>query len=140
MEGSDAPRQRVSRNFLLKAEIAIFQDSPLRLRSKPDDMSHCWTGSSLRADNEPMQVQRAKVLSDILKAISHRPHLGEIATVLALVLFSLTPAAAQTSDSDNSNKEQPWTATSDSQDSSVGSRTRKTESHSQNGNRSVDKQ
>jgi hypothetical protein len=87
-----------------------------------------------------MQVQRTNALSDILKAISRRPHPGEIASVLALVLFSLTLAAAQTSDSDNSNKEQPWTATSDSQDSSVGSRTRKTESHSQNGNHTVDKQ
>jgi len=87
-----------------------------------------------------MQVQGTNALSDILKAISRRPHMGEIATVLALVLSSLTVASAQTSDADNSNKEQPWTATSDSQDSSVGSRTRKTESHSQNGNRSVDKQ
>lgn len=140
MEGSDAPRQRVSRNFHLEGETAIFQDAQLRLRSKPDAMSHCWTGSSLRADNEHMQVQRTNALSDILKAISRRPYPGEIAGVLALVLFSLTLAAAQTSDSDNSNKEQPWTATSDSQDSSLGSRTRKTETHSQDGNRTVDKQ
>jgi len=51
------------------------------------------------------------------------------------VLFSLTPAAAQTSDSDNSNKEQPWDCYLRLARLLVGSRTRKTESHSQNGNR-----
>ena len=60
--------------------------------------------------------------------------------LLVYALLSLTLAAAQTSDSDNSKKDQSWTATSDSQDSSLGSRTRKTESHSKNGNRTVDRQ
>jgi hypothetical protein len=56
--------------------------------------------------------------------------------VLFLVTFSFTLAAAQTSDS----SDQSWTSTSDSQDASVGSRTRKTESHTTDGNRTIDKQ
>jgi hypothetical protein len=60
--------------------------------------------------------------------------------LLVYALLSLTLAAAQTSDSNNASKDQSWTATSDSQDSSLGSRTRKTESHSKNGNRTVDRQ
>ncbi len=94
----------------------------------------------MRADNEHMQVQRANVRSSSVRAASRRGHLGIPASVLALVLFSLPLGAAQTSDSDSSSTNQSWTATSDSQDSSVGSRTRKTESHSQNGNRTIDKQ
>jgi hypothetical protein len=54
------------------------------------------------------------------------------------MLFVPYDTVAQTAAPDASN--QSWTANSDSQDSSVGSRTRKTESHTQNGNRTVDKQ
>ncbi len=73
------------------------------------------------------------------RAVEGRKHLLRLAVFLASALLSLTLAAtAQSSDADSSN--QSWTSTSDQQDSSVGSRTRTTESHSQSGNRTVDKQ
>ncbi len=74
--------------------------------------------------------------SNSLKSGVCRGHVGQAAGVLVLTFFALTLAAAQTSDSSN----QSWTSTSDSQDSSVGNRTRKSESHSKDGNRTVDRQ
>jgi hypothetical protein len=65
-----------------------------------------------------------------------RRYLRAIRTVPGILLLLCVVAWAQTSD-DNSK---PWSATSDTQDSNLGSRTRKTESHSQVGNRSIDKQ
>jgi hypothetical protein len=55
---------------------------------------------------------------------------------LCLIAFAFTPTVAQTPDSSN----QSWSSSSDSQDASVGSRTRKTESHTTDGNRTIDKQ
>lgn len=56
---------------------------------------------------------------------------------LLLVGFIL-PGWGQTSDNGDSSK--PWTATSESHDSASANRTRKVETHSQDGNRTVDRQ
>jgi sirohydrochlorin ferrochelatase len=83
-----------------------------------------------------MKLQRVDVHSRRPKTMACGSHLGKAAVVFALIFFALALAAAQTSDSSN----QSWTSTSDSEDSSVGSRTRKSETHSKEGNRTVDKQ
>jgi sirohydrochlorin ferrochelatase len=83
-----------------------------------------------------MKLQRVDVRSSRLKTTACGSHLGKAAVAFALIFFALALAAAQTSDSSN----QSWTSTSDSEDSSVGSRTRKSETHSKEGNRTVDKQ
>jgi len=77
------------------------------------------------------------LLSNKLEAAIRREYFARIVAGLASTFLALAlSASAQTPDAAN----QSWTATSDSQDSSAGSRSRKTESHSQNGNRTVDKQ
>jgi sirohydrochlorin ferrochelatase len=84
-----------------------------------------------------MRVLRLDVWAEDLKAIARASRVWRSATGLALALVALTIVAlGQTSDTSN----QSWTSTSDSQDSSVGRRTRKSESHTQDGNRTVDKQ
>jgi hypothetical protein len=68
-------------------------------------------------------------------------------TVLAIASFFLSfflPAFAITSwaqtSEGNGDSNKPWTSRSESQDSASVSRTRKTETHSQDGNRTVDRQ
>ena len=59
------------------------------------------------------------------------------AALLCALLVFVPHAWTQTSD-DTSNK--PWASSSEAQDSNLGSRTRHSESHTQDGNRTVDKQ
>lgn len=60
-----------------------------------------------------------------------------IVVLLPFALILLTTSQAQTPDAEAPSKS--WTATSESADSTTQSRTRTVESHSQNGNRTVDK-
>jgi hypothetical protein len=65
-----------------------------------------------------------------------------IASSFLLLFFLLGYSVvswAQTSDN-NGDSSKPWTSSSESQDSASGSRTRKVETHSQDGNRTVDRQ
>jgi hypothetical protein len=60
---------------------------------------------------------------------------------LTLAFFGFAPAGwSQTADSDSANANKSWKGTTESQDSALGSRMRSVESHTQNGNRTVDKQ
>jgi hypothetical protein len=56
------------------------------------------------------------------------------------VLGLVATGGAQTADDNSQNKDKNWTSTSESQDSTVGSRTRTVESHSEEGNRTIDRQ
>lgn len=96
--------------------------------------SGAWTpdplGQTMKNMQMPIDGMRRRNYQDI-------QHLGIIvgAVTCALVGF-VVGSWAQTSD----DASQPWTATSESRDSGVGTRTRTVESHSQLGNRTVDKQ
>jgi len=58
---------------------------------------------------------------------------------LGAVLALAATGWSQTSDANSSNQNQSWTSTSANQDSNVGSTTRTSESHTKNGNNTVDK-
>jgi len=60
-------------------------------------------------------------------------------TCALFVLVIALAARAQTSDAD-AERTKSWTATTDSRDQAVGARTRKVESQTQSGNRTIDKQ
>jgi len=87
-----------------------------------------------------MQLPPNGLRSNNQEAAPRRGQLREIVRLLPLGLLGVALTGwAQTSD-DAGNTSKPWTSTSEAQGSGVGSRTRKVESHSQEGNRTVDKQ
>ena len=62
-----------------------------------------------------------------------------VGLLLGAVLALAATGWSQTSDANSSNQNQSWTSTSANQDSNVGSTTRTSESHTKNGNNTVDK-
>jgi hypothetical protein len=62
------------------------------------------------------------------------------AVLLCALLSFVMPAWPQSPDSDSSNQNQSWTTTSEKNSPNLGSSTRTVESHTKNGNRTVDKQ
>jgi hypothetical protein len=70
------------------------------------------------------------------ESAKHSSPLANVVGLFCLVAFLFTLATAQTPDS----SDQSWNSNSDSQDASVGSRTRRSESHATEGNRTIDKQ
>jgi hypothetical protein len=60
--------------------------------------------------------------------------------VLCALLAFVLPAWTQNSDPASSNENQSWSSKSEKNDSNLGSSTRTVESHTKNGNRTVDKQ
>jgi hypothetical protein len=117
-------------------------DLPCHSAARYGETRTHWTLRSLREENHNMQTPAAGgvwLAKPAPSALAR--YVSKIACWLSFALlgffcFALT-ARSQTSDAD-SNKS--WTATTDSQDPALGSRTRKVESHTQSGNRAIDKQ
>jgi hypothetical protein len=68
-----------------------------------------------------------------------RSSLSFLGLLVAALLVSAAPGRAQNSDSNSANQNQSWTSTSEDHDSSLGSSTRTSESHTKSGNSTVDK-
>ena len=66
--------------------------------------------------------------------------ISKIVCWLTFTLFVFALAARAQTSADAGSSSKSWTATTDSQDRAVGTRTRKVESHTQSGNRTIDRQ
>jgi hypothetical protein len=95
--------------------------------SERENTGMWWVNGGEKALNESILRSRIR---------SHRVCAGFL---FCVVLVFPTPGWPQNPDSGSSNQNQSWTSTSETRDSHLGSSTRTSESHSKNGNSTVDK-